>query len=1268
MMMRTAASSFFFLLHLLLTVDLYAAECLPDLGSGNICTAKDFLLTEVLMGGPSNCIEGEIVSSTITVRVGIKPTANQRYDIGFFIGDHGESPIEGESCTFSSLTPDESSGPFDGLSGNGPYRNLDGNQCGDTQKSDGEVFRDIELNDVLCQDTDNDGKLDIAYALTWQQKSRACDDPMDPANFFPPTSSKCIAAVGNIDGIEVLPPVELPAISVTKSATPRIVESPEASITYWLTIENNGTEAVTLTALVDDKFGVVDGQGDCSLPQELEPQESYGCSFVESVAGVVGSSHVNTVTATAEDSDANPAVDSDSAAVLFVAAPEPTGSIGDLVWNDLNGDGFYTPDEPGIEGIEVFLFQDNGSGFTIEATTITGADGKYEFAGLAAGIYRVRPDRETAPLNHMVHTGGVLPHDLHLAEDEQYSVADFGFAQAEITVIKTADPSVVATSSASVDYTVTLVNSGPVAVVPTRLFDSRFGDLDQGACTLPPILASGSSFSCSFTENISGSDGDRHTNIVIALARDEEQNLIFAADSAEVLFIDAANGAIGHFIWNDLNADGVYNPGEPLFNNVTVELSGDAAGTAITRGGYYSFSNLSTGNYSVTVSDSSNVLQQYVLTTANQPYLKNLGSGEIDMQANFGYAKAEIALTKTADKTAIIAPGGDVTFTVVVTNTGSIDLAINGLVDSQFGDLTLTECSLPSTLASGESFTCVFTENISGSAGTIHNNVATVTAVDDDSNSLEASDNESIRIINGVNGGLIGNLVWYDINGDGVKDIEEPGIDGITLDLLENGSANETVTTTRGGRYYFTVANGQYEVLVTDTAEILADANLSGGANPHGDVIIGNSVYLDANFGYTLKPENPYPNVSIEKATNGEDADLPPGPAITEGRTVNWEYVVTNTGSVDLVNVTVTDDQLADPDIHCPDDGDHNNSIFILPIGASATCSAEGRAIKGQYENTGAVTGTPPVGPVVAATDRSHYFGESFPWSLFIPPVCPPVPDFCYLVADGDNFNSTNSPLFKYYFKSDRLELLGHLGVDDIETITLSLDGKVLYAADNGVFGVITTSVAGPTFSPLDPAGVGSGRGPLGRMDMNDIDGLAFDPTSGILYGSVRIGDGTPGEMDLLIQINTQNGKIIPEAFGAGSDYVLINTSMVNASDVDDLAIDSQGRLFGVVGISGGGGGDHLVLIDKTTGGVSAYGPLLQQGDPVQDMEGLTLYNARTLYGSTGIEFGAEGTANTLYWIDKATGETRRISRLDKDFNGLVPNDFEAISCFPICK
>ena len=71
-----------------------------------------------------------------------------------------------------------------------------------------------------------------------------------------------------------------------------------------------------------------------------------------------------------------------------------TGTIGDLVWNDLNGDGIQDPGEPGIAGVKVYLKDAQN---TLIATSITDTDGVYHFEGLCAGDYRVEVDPNTLP-------------------------------------------------------------------------------------------------------------------------------------------------------------------------------------------------------------------------------------------------------------------------------------------------------------------------------------------------------------------------------------------------------------------------------------------------------------------------------------------------------------------------------------------------------------------------------------------------------------------------------------------------------------------------------------------------------------------------------------------------------------------------------------------------------------------------------------------------------------------------------------------------------
>ena len=105
--------------------------------------------------------------------------------------------------------------------------------------------------------------------------------------------------------------------------------------------------------------------------------------------------------------------------------------------------------------------------------------------------------------------------------------------------------------------------------------------------------------------------------------------------------------------------------------------------------------------------------------------------------------------------------------------------------------------------------------------------------------------------------------------------------------------------------------------------------------------------------------------LDIEKSTNGHDADTVPGPVIPVGASVTWTYVVTNTGSVPLSDILVEDDVLGPI---C--------TIVSLAPGESATCTATGIAVAGQYANNGTATYSIQGGPQIMDSDSSHYFGE----------------------------------------------------------------------------------------------------------------------------------------------------------------------------------------------------------------------------------------------------------------------------------------------------
>ena len=106
------------------------------------------------------------------------------------------------------------------------------------------------------------------------------------------------------------------------------------------------------------------------------------------------------------------------------------------------------------------------------------------------------------------------------------------------------------------------------------------------------------------------------------------------------------------------------------------------------------------------------------------------------------------------------------------------------------------------------------------------------------------------------------------------------------------------------------------------------------------------------------------PAVEIRKLTNGDDANEAPGPSIEVGKPVTWEYIVTNTGTLALTGVAVTDDRGVT--VSCP--------ATSLAVGQSMTCTGSGVATLGQYRNVGTVTAT-STGGAVTDTDASHYLG-----------------------------------------------------------------------------------------------------------------------------------------------------------------------------------------------------------------------------------------------------------------------------------------------------
>jgi uncharacterized repeat protein (TIGR01451 family) len=182
----------------------------------------------------------------------------------------------------------------------------------------------------------------------------------------------------------------------------------------------------------------------------------------------------------------------------------------------------------------------------------------------------------------------------------------------------------------------------------------------------------------------------------------------------------------------------------------------------------------------------------------------------------------------------------------------------------------------------------------------------------------------------------------------------------VTLDI--------TVTVNEDGPYV-----NLAEVTAANEDDI--DSTPNNGVDTDGDGEVDDDPEdEDDGDGVTVEPVEMTASIDIEKSTNGQDADLAPGAILLTNpvspATVTWTYTVTNTGTLDLINVEVTDDEEGVV-----------GTIPFLAAGATETLTLTGTAQLGMYGNLGTADGQPiggngnPFGDPVTDSDPSNYTG-----------------------------------------------------------------------------------------------------------------------------------------------------------------------------------------------------------------------------------------------------------------------------------------------------
>ncbi len=241
---------------------------------------------------------------------------------------------------------------------------------------------------------------------------------------------------------------------------------------------------------------------------------------------------------------------------------------------------------------------------------------------------------------------------------------------------------------------------------------------------------------------------------------------------------------------------------------------------------------------------------------------------------------------------------------------------------------------------------------------------------------------------------------------------------------------------------------------------------------------------------------------------------------------------------------------------------------------------------------------------------------------------------------------------------------VGATGVPAIEAMALSLDGATLFAPNGSQLGALNLTTG--TFSAIG-SGLGTAGGALGEIALNDVDGLSFDPLTGWLYAVQR--RATEGDADLLFRIDPVAGTHVSDAFGVGTDYVLIGLldtgGGVILDNIDDLAFDpATGELYGIANQAPFGLRDHLVKIDPSSGAISDVGKTRDVLHlAIDDVEGLSFDRQGRLFMTTGDVGVPQQNRDSLWTVDKASGVAIAIAGFPQIGTPHL-GDYEALTCW----
>jgi len=556
-----------------------------------------------------------------------------------------------------------------------------------------------------------------------------------------------------------------------------------------------------------------------------------------------------------------------------------TGSIGDFVFFDHNGDGIQNGDDSPYPGVTVTLVGDvDGDGVDETFVTTTDSSGNYNFPGLPEGNYDITltSPNGTNPTfdadgtgtpntsNVTLDTANPSNSDQDFALSGNGTVGDTIFF--DIDGDGTQGPGEPGIPGVTVTIDVDLDGDGNPDFTTTAVTDQNgnysFPNIPEGNHTITVSTPSGS-------DPTSDLDGDTNPD------NDNTFNLPAGTTNNDQDFGFLGQGSIGDTVFWDQNNNGFQDGGEVGMPGVTVDLDIDfnsdgtvdhTLTTTTDANGQYNFGDLPAGRYTVRVTQPVGTTQTFDsdgLGTANQS-IHDLGANEDNVLQDFGYrGNGSIGDTVFLDVAGDGGPfdpavdrglpGVDVTLEIDVNGDSVVDYTVVTTTDVNGnysfdnlipGDYTITvdPLTVPGNSGTNPSF--------DNDGGNDHTSDVT----------LGVDENNLDQDFGYLGAASLGDRVWLDTNGDGVQDAtNEPGLANVDVTVTWFGpdgtfgtpdDESFTTTTDNDGNYDFVnLPSGDYRVDVIETTAPIT-SNLTTGNDTHDVNLSDGEDHNDSDFGF----------------------------------------------------------------------------------------------------------------------------------------------------------------------------------------------------------------------------------------------------------------------------------------------------------------------------------------------------------------------------------------------------------------------------------